>query len=141
MRNSIEALADEIAVSAVMEVWETALAAPWQGPPVWVHGDIAAGNLLVSEARLCAVIDFGCLGVGDPSCDLVIAWTFLDSAGREAFRDAHSIRQHGIARGWAIWKALITLVKYRKAEKQHKVIRDIMDDRLASATFTSPCND
>ena len=138
-RDAMARLASEIDVSAVNGIWNAALATSWQGPGVWVHGDIAAGNLLVSEGRLCAVIDFGCLGVGDPSCDLVIAWTFLDSVGRKAFRDALALDSAtwDRARGWAIWKALITLAKYRNcnwagADRQHKMIRDIIDDQLAS---------
>ena len=58
-------------------IWEAALCSEWKRPPVWVHGDISIGNLLVKEGRLTAVIDFGSLGVGDPACDLVIAWTFF----------------------------------------------------------------
>ena len=58
-----------------------ALASTGTGPGVWFHGDVAAGNLLVRDGRLSAVIDFGTCGVGDPACDLVIAWTFLDAPG------------------------------------------------------------
>ncbi|MBP2356273.1 aminoglycoside phosphotransferase (APT) family kinase protein [Kribbella aluminosa] len=92
------------------EVWDAALAASWDGPPVWFHGDIAAGNLLVRDGRLSAVIDFGTSGVGDPACDLVIAYGFFSGSSRAAFRDA--VRQDDAtwarARGWALWKALIT---------------------------------
>jgi aminoglycoside phosphotransferase (APT) family kinase protein len=51
----------------------------------WIHGDVAEGNVLANNGRLCAVIDLRCAGVGDPSCDLTIAWTFLDPAGRAVF--------------------------------------------------------
>lgn len=61
---------DPVAVTAV---WDAALAARFEGPPVWVHGDVAPGNLLLRDGRLCAVIDFGCMAVGDPACDLAIA--------------------------------------------------------------------
>jgi aminoglycoside phosphotransferase (APT) family kinase protein len=100
-RQSIDMLANEIDVAAVTEIWNTALATSWQGPSAWVHGDVAASNLLVKEGRLCAVIDFGCADVGDPSCDLVIAWTFLDPANRKEFRAAValSIQEPGTARG------------------------------------------
>jgi aminoglycoside phosphotransferase (APT) family kinase protein len=134
-RQSIGTLADEIDVRAVTEVWDTALETSWQEPPVWVHGDVAATNLLVKGGLLNAVIDFGCAGIGDPSCDLVIAWTFLDQAAREIFRsvvklDAATWKR---ARGWAIWKAMITLVQLRdtnpiEAEKQRRIIRDVLDD-------------
>ncbi len=139
-RWSISVLADEIDVAAVTEVWDAALAMSWQGPPVWVHGDVAETNLLVKVGRLNAVIDFGCAGVGDPSCDLVIAWTFLDPASRKKFRSAVALdaATWKRARGWAMWKALITLVQLRdtnsmKAEKARQVIRNILDDHFAAA--------
>ena len=88
---------------------EAALASTWQGPPVWVHGDISASNLLVQAGRLCAVLDFGQLGVGDPACDLAIAWTFFEGASRQAFREALPLdaKTWARGRGWALWKALI----------------------------------
>jgi aminoglycoside phosphotransferase (APT) family kinase protein len=134
-RQSIGLLANELDVASVTEVWDTALATSWQAPPVWVHGDVAETNLLVKEGRLNAVIDFGCVGVGDPSCDLAIAWTFLDPASRKEFRSAIALdpATWKRARGWAIWKALITLVQLRdtnptKAKKARQVIRYILDD-------------
>jgi aminoglycoside phosphotransferase (APT) family kinase protein len=134
-RQLIETLADMIDVAGVTEVWDMALSTSWQGPPVWVHGDIAESNLLVTDGRLHAVIDFGNLGLGDPSCDLVIAWTFLDPTSRKEFRlavalDTATWRR---ARGWAIWKALITLIQLRdtdpiKANRARQIIRNILDD-------------
>jgi len=110
-RQAIERLAGRIDAGAATEVWETALAATWGTPPVWVHGDVAVGNLLVATGRLSAVIDFGCSGVGDPACDLVIAWTFFVGDSREAFRTALTLDEATWARGrgWALWKALIVL--------------------------------
>ena len=134
-REAIGSLADEIDVRAVTEVWDTALATSWEGPPVWVHGDIAEGNLLVKDGQLCVVIDFGCAGIGDPSCDLVIAWTFLDPASRASFRAAIALdpATWERARGWAIWKALITLIQHRhtsptEANTAHEVIRNVLVD-------------
>jgi aminoglycoside phosphotransferase (APT) family kinase protein len=101
--------------AAVTEVWETALNAPlWQGPPVWIHGDLQSGNLLVDRGRLSAVIDFGGLGVGDPACDLMIAWTLLAGESREAFRAALTVNNATWARGrgWALSVALIALPYY-----------------------------
>ena len=59
------------------------------------------------DGRLAAVIDFGTSGVGDPACDVVIAWTFLDGPGRAAFRRTLAIDDATWARGrgWALWKA------------------------------------
>lgn len=92
-------------------VWQAALEATFRGTPMWVHGDVSAGNLLIQAGRLAAVIDFGCCGVGDPACDLTIAWTFFHGASREAFREAMRMDEGTWrrARGWALWKALITV--------------------------------
>lgn len=112
-RACIAELGDRVDGSAALAVWEAALASRWEGSPVWVHGDVAVGNLLVADGRLAAVIDFGQLCVGDPACDLVLAWTFLDSPSRAAFRAALAadagtwVR----ARGWALWKALLILAR------------------------------
>lgn len=69
------------------EVWDAALAATWHGSPIWFHADIAAGNLLVENGQLSTVIDFG-TSVGDPACDLAIAWKLFYRGNREAFRAA-----------------------------------------------------
>ena len=81
----------------------SALGARWDGVDVWFHGDLAAGNLLLERGRLSAVIDFGTCGVGDPSCDLAIAWTLLDRPGRQLLRERLDIDASTWARGrgWA----------------------------------------
>jgi aminoglycoside phosphotransferase (APT) family kinase protein len=110
-RKAIADLGDAIDTPAATSVWDAALDAPFAAAPVWVHGDVAQNNLLVRDGRLSAVIDFGTSAVGDPACDTVLAWTFLDGESREAFRQRlpvdHDTWVRG--RGWAIWKALITL--------------------------------
>jgi aminoglycoside phosphotransferase (APT) family kinase protein len=110
-RAALAALSDEVDARAAATVWREALASTWGRPPVWVHGDVAPGNLLVRDGRLRAVIDFGCAAVGDPACDLAIAWTFIDGDARTAFRAALPLDDGTWARGrgWALWKALITL--------------------------------
>lgn len=110
-RAAIVALGDRIDGPAATEVWETALATTWTGSPVWVHGDVSEGNLLIRDGRLSAVIDFGTSGVGDPACDLVIAWTLFSNASRRAFTQALAADPGTWARGraWALWKALIGL--------------------------------
>ena len=109
---AIEALGAEIPREAVARAWDDATATTWERDPVWIHGDVAIGNLLVRDRRLAAVIDFGCSGVGDPACDVVIAWTLLTGPSRDAFRAALGVDPGTWARGrgWALWKALITLV-------------------------------
>jgi len=112
-REAIAELEGEIDTGAATEVWAAALAATWHGAPVWIHGDVTASNLLVVDGRLSAVIDFGCSGVGDPACDLTIAWTFFFGDSREAFRAGLRLDDGtwGRAGGWALWKALITLAE------------------------------
>jgi aminoglycoside phosphotransferase (APT) family kinase protein len=104
-RDAISALPSTLDAGPVIAAWETALAAPpWHGPAVWLHGDLHPANLLTWQGRLSAVIDFGQMGVGDPACDLMVAWTFLSGAARDTFRaalpadDATWAR----ARGWAL---------------------------------------
>lgn len=110
-RRALHDLDGRVPVGPARAVWETALATRWSGPAVWFHGDVASGNLLVDRGRLAAVIDFGCCGVGDPACDLVIAWTMLTGSSRATFRERVAVDDATWARGrgWALWKALITL--------------------------------
>ena len=110
-RQALATLDGRIDTDAALAAWEAALASSWHGAPVWFHGDVAAGNLLVERGCLSAVIDFGTSGVGDPSCDLVIAWTLFEGESREAFRGVLGTDDASWARGrgWALWKALITL--------------------------------
>ncbi|WP_329047921.1 aminoglycoside phosphotransferase family protein [Amycolatopsis sp. NBC_01488] len=107
----IEALAGLIDLDAVAAVWEAARAAPpWDRPPVWIHGDPAPGNLLARGGRLSAVIDFGTLAVGDPACDLIVAWSVLSPEGRAVFRAALDIDDATWARGraWGLTAVLPT---------------------------------
>lgn len=131
-RRCLRILRDQVDVGRVTRVWDAALATEFTGPPVWFHGDIAPGNLLVADGRLSAVIDFGSAGVGDPACDLAIAWTFLAGASRERFRLAveQDDEMWARARGWALWKALHILTENRSAGdvEQHRVLADILDD-------------
>ena len=113
-RAAIDALAaagDPLDLAEAARVWADAEDATWRGEPVWFHGDIAVGNLLMRDGRLAAVIDFGTSGVGDPACDLALAWTTLDGEARDAYRGVLGADDAMWARGkgWALWKALITL--------------------------------
>jgi aminoglycoside phosphotransferase (APT) family kinase protein len=95
--------------------WERALAAPrWNGPPVWHHGDLDARNWLVRDGRIRAVIDWGSMGVGDPACDLMVAWKLHSPAARDAFRDVHPADDATWerARGWALSQAVAILAYY-----------------------------
>jgi aminoglycoside phosphotransferase (APT) family kinase protein len=45
---------------AVLRGWDAALAAPgYDGPPLWLHGDLHPANILVSDGQVSGVIDFG----------------------------------------------------------------------------------
>ena len=126
---AVDALGDEVPADAVRRVWDDAMSTSWDREPVWVHGDVAVGNLLVRDAQLGAVIDFGSSGVGDPACDTVIAWTFLSGPSRARFRAALDVDRAtwSRGRGWALWKALISLVGHleRDAPEAALARRDI----------------
>lgn len=119
-KEALTALKDEIDVDKCLIIWEQALSSSWHKQPVWVHGDIAPGNLLVEEGHLKAIIDFGVLGVGDPACDLAMAWTYFDSDSRTIFLEKMNVDNETIlrAKGWALWKALITY------HSQNEKVRD-----------------
>ncbi|MER7951860.1 aminoglycoside phosphotransferase family protein [Streptomyces sp. NPDC096079] len=114
-RAAIAQVGGSFDAAAMTELWEAAISAPgWDGPAVWFHGDFHTGNLLTVDGRLSAVIDFGGLGIGDPACDLVIAFTLMSAGSRAAFRaalgvdDATWIR----GRGWALATALNAYTYY-----------------------------
>jgi aminoglycoside phosphotransferase (APT) family kinase protein len=97
---------------AVSAQWERALAAPpWDGPPVWRHGDLDVRNWLVRNGRLSGVIDWGSMGVGDPACDVMVAWKLHSAAARDAFREALPADDATWeqARGWALSQAVAIL--------------------------------
>jgi aminoglycoside phosphotransferase (APT) family kinase protein len=110
-RQLIRLAAGDIDAPAATSVWDTALDGTWEQAPVWVHGDVTASNLLVAGGALHAVIDFGCAAVGDPACDLVMAWTFFTGDSAAAFRRGLPLDEATWARGrgWALWKALATI--------------------------------
>lgn len=115
VRASIAQLDGEIDAGPVIAAWDAALAAAvWPGPSAWVHGDIDPRNLLVVRGRLAAVLDFGLLNVGDPACDLMIAWTFFSGENRRVFHEVLAVDEASWkrGRGWALSWALIALPYY-----------------------------
>lgn len=107
-QTAITALRSMLDTGAVTVAWEAALRAlAWQGPAVWLHGDLHATNLLARHGPLSAVIDFGTLGAGAPACDLTAAWTHLSAETREVFRAALPADDATLAcgRGWALSRA------------------------------------
>jgi aminoglycoside phosphotransferase (APT) family kinase protein len=136
-RAALQTLGHEVDRPGLEAVWQDALSSTWTGPGVWFHGDIASGNLLLDEAGgLSAVLDFGTSGVGDPACDLVIAFTFLRGRSRATFREAMRLEDDAWARarGWAAWKALIMLAQPggASAQAEHREVLDaVLADRAA----------
>ncbi|HSC50500.1 MAG TPA: aminoglycoside phosphotransferase family protein [Gaiellaceae bacterium] len=115
VRAALRELEGTIDVEAASAAWEASLAAsPWEGPSVWVHGDLLPGNLLVRDGVLTGVIDWGSLGVGDPACDLIPAWGALPADARDAFRAPLGVDDATWARGrgWALSIGLIALPYY-----------------------------
>ncbi len=95
--------------------WERALAAPpWDGPPVWHHGDLDARNWLVQNGRISGVIDWGSMGVGDPACDVMVAWKLHSPVARDVLREALPTDDATWerARGWALSQAVSALAYY-----------------------------
>jgi aminoglycoside phosphotransferase (APT) family kinase protein len=135
-RAAIAELSGRLDTAAVTIAWEAALQEPaWHGPPVWTHGDLLPGNLLVHEGRISAVIDFGCLGVGDPACDLIVAWSLLSAQTRDILRAALSVDEAtwGRGRGWALSIGLIALPYYQHtnpvfAATARRMIAEVLAD-------------
>jgi aminoglycoside phosphotransferase (APT) family kinase protein len=114
-RASLAALPADLGRDALAAEWESALRAPeWDGPPVWIHGDLDARNVLVEDGRLTGVVDWGSLAVGDPACEVMVAWKLVPAAARDAFRAALAVDdatwQRG--RGWALSQAVAALAYY-----------------------------
>ncbi len=109
VQKALSILKNKIDAEKAHSIWKSAIATQWEKAPVWIHGDVAVGNLLVQNGKLSAVIDFGGLAIGDPACDLAIAWTLFKNSSRDLFKEATSLDQATWNRGkaWALWKALI----------------------------------
>jgi len=134
-RDVIAALQGALDTDAVTAVWDAAIKAPaWRGPPVWLHGDLQSGNLLAVEGRLSAVIDFGCLGVGDPAYDVMAAWLYLSAETRAVFRAALSVDDATWVRGrgLALSVGLIALPYYQRTNPVLAgIARRAIDEALA----------
>jgi len=116
VRAAIDAAADELDATATLAAWERLSAAgPWRRPPVWVHGDLLPGNILLRGGRLVGLIDFAGAGVGDPACDLMVFWHVLGRSDRACVRRRLGLDDDTWHRGaaWALAQALVALPYYR----------------------------
>jgi aminoglycoside phosphotransferase (APT) family kinase protein len=111
---------DHVERDAVLRGWDAALATPgYDGPPVWLHGDLHPANILVNDGQVSGVIDFGDITAGDPASDLAVAWMLLppgcytgfwsayQAAGGAGGRAGDALRAR--ARGWALNFAIVFL--------------------------------
>lgn len=118
-RNAIGELEGEIDIPLVTSLWHRLTNIPlWNKKPVWIHGDFLPGNILVQDNRLNAVIDFSDVGIGDPACDLIIAWSLFNVHSRKTFKENlenidDTTWERG--RGWALSIALIMLPYYKNS--------------------------
>ena len=101
--------------AALTRLWDEALGAPgWDRSPVWVHGDFHTGNLLTAGGRVSAVIDWGELAIGDPACDLTVAFALMSASSRAAFRATLDLDDAAWTRGrgWALATGLNAYTSY-----------------------------
>jgi aminoglycoside phosphotransferase (APT) family kinase protein len=144
-QDALTALDGHVDVDLAREIWKSALDARWDGRESWFHGDVAEGNLLLSDGQLAAVIDFGTCGVGDPACDLAIAWTLLAAEGRQAFRELLPVGEAEWARGrgWALWKTLAACAYTlgdddEEAVGARRVLGEIFSEYAAGSPSAAP---
>jgi aminoglycoside phosphotransferase (APT) family kinase protein len=135
VRSAIAQSQDLVDTRAVTAAWESALQAPeWVGPPIWSHSDLLPGNLLAADGRLSAVLDFGCMGVGDPACDAMVAWTYLDAETRTVFRAELDVddAMWSRARGWALVFGIVALPYYQHTNPEFAAVaRRAIDEVLS----------
>ncbi len=136
---ALSILESETDTRAIHSIWQESVIHEWSNDPVWFHGDMSLGNILTNDGRLTAIIDFGCSAVGDPACDLAIAWTLFNGSSRKIFKENRNVDIHTWNRGrcWALWKALIVWsgIDSNQADrdKVERVVQEIIDDYHAKA--------
>lgn len=129
-RKQIQELSNIINKNKAIKLWECACRTRWNKKPVWIHGDFASGNIVIKDKKLFGIIDFGGMGIGDPACDLVIAWTFLNGKSREIFKKTIGLDKDTWlrAKAWALWKATYELCQIQDKDSEeayyHKKIID-----------------
>lgn len=135
VRARVAKLADLIDAPGILGCWRELVAAPpWTGPPVWLHGDLHPGNVLVEHGRISAVIDFGDLTSGDPADDLAVAWMLLPPHARAVLREAAGTVDDDTwirARGWALAHGLSFLMFVANRDLFARLGRRVLTAALA----------
>jgi aminoglycoside phosphotransferase (APT) family kinase protein len=138
---------DQVDRDAVLRVQDAALAAPrYDGPPVWLHGDLHPANVLVNDGQVSGVIDFGDITAGDPAGDLSVAWMLLPLDCHSGFWSAYQAAcgaggADGLAddalrtraRGWALHLAIVFLTHSEDnpvlLEVGRRTLRAVLEDQ------------
>ena len=137
-REQIAELLEIIDVSKALTLWDRACETKWNKPPIWIHGDFAIGNILMDSGKLSAVIDFGGTAVGDPACDLVIAWTYLSGKARQIFISKMDMNADTWlrARAWVLWKATFELCQIVDKNSTEALLqKQIIDEVIESPVW------
>ena len=136
---------DHIDRDAVLRMWDAALAAPvYDGPPVWLHGDLHPANILVNDGQVSGVIDFGDITAGDPASDLSVAWMLLPPGCHASFWSAYQVAGGRAddalrmrARGWALNFAIVFLAHSEDnpvlLEVGRRTLRTVLKDQRGPA--------
>jgi aminoglycoside phosphotransferase (APT) family kinase protein len=124
-QEQIAKLANVIDATKAMHLWKKACQTRWNKKPVWIHGDLSIGNILLKDEKISAIIDFGGMSLGDPACDLVIAWTFLKEKARKIFAREIPLDEETWLRSkaWALWKATFELCELSNLNSPEAIIQ------------------
>ncbi|ONK12144.1 aminoglycoside phosphotransferase family protein [Streptomyces sp. MP131-18] len=119
--NFFQAVAPDDIAADVRAVWDDAVAArAWEGPPVWVHGDLHPANVVVSDGTLSGIVDFGDMFAGDPAWDLAAAWVLLPAGTASRFFDMYARADEAAirrARGLAAMKSLFLMLMGQNGDR------------------------
>jgi aminoglycoside phosphotransferase (APT) family kinase protein len=124
----LDAVAEMVDHNRLLQIWNAAMAIPdWDGPPIWLHGDLHPANVLVEDGRITTIVDFGDIASGDPASDLSTAWMLfpLDAHGqfRAQLKLGADSQTWDRARGWALSLALA----YIESSADNPMMRAIGD--------------
>lgn len=112
---------------------------------MWIHTDLLRPNVLVRSGRICAVIDFGSVGVGDPAADVIAAWSVFDRTGRRVFRSALDVDDGtwNRARGFALHQAAMIIPYYVETNPEFvalakRTVEEVLADEDSEIVRYSP---